>query len=146
MPVYIYMAKGLLKPLVILPAAIMSFTSFIIFSHNVIVSLFLLIYLFCTTHSIPFTSYKSFSLLITFVSLHLTRLGNFFYSWQDNCECASCYACANLPRTIPKSYWSWPVANRKESVPTCTVVSSNTVGVHVPRCLYACPIKTEVPD
>ena len=62
------------------------------------------------------------------------------------CECASCYARANLPRTVPKSCWSWLVANREESIPTCTVVSSNTVGVHMPRHLYACLTKTEVPD
>ena len=63
-----------------------------------------------------------------------------------SCECASCYAHANLPRTVPKSYWSWPVANCEESIPTCTVVSSNTIGVHVPWHLYACRVKTEVPD
>ena len=63
-----------------------------------------------------------------------------------NCERASCYARANLPRTVPKSCWSWPVANRKESVLTCTVVSPNTMGVHVPRRLYACLVKTEVPN
>ena len=62
------------------------------------------------------------------------------------CECASCYACANLPRTVPKSYWSWPVANYKGSIPTYTVVNPNMIGVHVPRCLYACLVKTEVPD
>ena len=62
------------------------------------------------------------------------------------CERASCYARANLPRTIPKSYLSWLVAICEESVPTCTVVSSNTSGVHVPRRLYACLAKTEVPD
>ena len=62
------------------------------------------------------------------------------------CERASCYARANLPRTVPKSYWSWPVANHEESVPTCTVVSSNTEGVHVPQRLYTCRVKTEVPD
>ena len=44
------------------------------------------------------------------------------------CGRASCYARANLPRTVPKFCWSWPVANHKESVPTCTVVSSNTEG------------------
>ena len=63
-----------------------------------------------------------------------------------NCEHASCYAHANLPRTVPKSYWSWPVAICEESVLTCTMVSSNTLEVHVPRHLYACPVKTEVPD
>ena len=47
------------------------------------------------------------------------------------CERASCYAHANPPRTVPKSYWSWPVANCEESIPTCTVVSSNTDEVHV---------------
>ena len=62
------------------------------------------------------------------------------------CERASCYARANLPRTVPKSYWSWPVAICEGSVPTCTVVSPNTMEVHVPRRLYACPMKTEVPD
>ena len=62
------------------------------------------------------------------------------------CERASCYAHANLPRTVPKSYWSWPVAICKGSVPTCTVVSPNTRGVHVPQHLYACLTKTEVPD
>ena len=62
------------------------------------------------------------------------------------CERASCYARANLPRTVPKSYWSWPVAICEESIPTCTVVSSNTMGVHMPWCLYACHVKTEVPD
>ena len=62
------------------------------------------------------------------------------------CECASCYTCANLPRTVPKFYWSWLVANREESIPTCTVVSSNTVEVHVPQRLYACLTKTEVPN
>ena len=25
---------------------------------------------------------------------------------EETCERASCYACANLPRTVPKSYWS----------------------------------------
>ena len=64
----------------------------------------------------------------------------------ESCEHASCYACANLPRTVLKSYWSWPVAICEESVPTCTVVSSNTLEVHVPRRLYACLAKTEVPD
>ena len=49
-------------------------------------------------------------------------------SYPPCCEHASCYARANLPRTVPKSYWSWLVANREESVPTCTVVSSNTEG------------------
>ena len=67
-------------------------------------------------------------------------------AFKGMCERASCYARANLPRTVPKSYWSWPVAICEESVPTCTVVSSNTVGVHVPQRLYACPMKTEVPD
>ena len=62
------------------------------------------------------------------------------------CEHASCYARANLPRTVPKSYWSWLVANHKGSIPTFTVVSPNTKGVHVPQHLYACLIKTEVPD
>ena len=62
------------------------------------------------------------------------------------CEHASCYARANLPRTIPKSYWSWPVANHKGSRLTCTVVSPNTDGVHILWCLYACLVKTEVPD
>ena len=62
------------------------------------------------------------------------------------CERASCYARANLPGTVPKSRWSWPVAICEGSVPTCTVVSPNTMGVHVPRRLYACPMKTEVPD
>ena len=62
------------------------------------------------------------------------------------CERASCYARVNLPRTVPKSYWSWPVAICEGSVPTCTVVSPNTRGVHVPRRLYACLTKTEVPD
>ena len=62
------------------------------------------------------------------------------------CERASCYTRANLPRTVLKSYWSWPVANREESTPTYTVVSSNTMGVHVPRRLYACLMKTKVPD
>ena len=62
------------------------------------------------------------------------------------CECASCYARANLPKTIPKSYRSWPVAICEESVLTCTVVSSNTVEVHMPRRLYACLAKTEVPN
>ena len=48
-----------------------------------------------------------------------------------NCECASCYARANLPRTVPKSYWSWLVANHERSIPTCTVVSPNTLqGAH----------------
>ena len=42
------------------------------------------------------------------------------------CERASCYARTNLPRTVPKSYWSWPVAICEGSVPTCTVVSPNT--------------------
>ena len=67
-------------------------------------------------------------------------------SMVDKCERASCYTHANLPRTVPKSYWSWPVANCEESVPTCTVVSSNTEGVHMPRRLYACLVKTEVPN
>ena len=62
------------------------------------------------------------------------------------CEHASYYAHANLPRTVPKSYWSWPVANCEESVLTCTVVSSNTGGVHVPWRLYACRVRTKVPD
>ena len=65
---------------------------------------------------------------------------------SPQCERASCYARANLPRTVLKSYWSWPVAICKESVPTCTVVSSNTGGVHVPQHLYACRVMTEVPD
>ena len=68
------------------------------------------------------------------------------FNGHKNCERASCYARANLPRTVPKSYWSWPVAICKGSVPTCTVVSPNTNGVHVPRRLYACLMKTEVPD
>ena len=62
------------------------------------------------------------------------------------CERASCYARANLPRTVPKSYWSWPVAICEGSRPTCAVVSPNMRGVHVPWRLYACLIKTEVPD
>ena len=65
---------------------------------------------------------------------------------EEHCERASCYARANLPRTVPKSYWSWPVAICKGSIPTCTVVSPNTEEVHVPRRLYACLVKTEVPD
>ena len=69
-----------------------------------------------------------------------------WFETKRMCERASCYARANLPRTIPKSYWSWPVAICEESVLTCTVVSSNTVEVHVPRRLYACLVKTEVPD
>ena len=68
-----------------------------------------------------------------------------FGAIRNICERASCYAHANLPRTVPKSYWSWPVAICEESVPTCTVVSSNTGEVHVPRRLYACRVKTEVP-
>ena len=62
------------------------------------------------------------------------------------CERASCYTRANLPRTVPKSYWSWPVAICEGSVPTCTVVSPNTSGVHVPWRLYACLVMTKVPD
>ena len=65
---------------------------------------------------------------------------------DSNCERASCYARVNLPRTIPKSYWSWLVANREGSIPTCIVVSPNTIGVHVPQHLYTCLVKTEVPD
>ena len=65
---------------------------------------------------------------------------------EDRCERASCYARANLPRTVPKSYWSWPVAICKGSIPTYTVVSPNTGEVHVPQRLYTCLVKTEVPD
>ena len=61
-------------------------------------------------------------------------------------SCERVNAHANLPRTVPKSYWSWPVAICKGSVPTRTVVSPNTSGVHMPRHLYACPIKTKVSD
>ena len=75
-----------------------------------------------------------------------SRVGGGQVSAEDLCERASCYARANLPRTIPKSYWSWPVAICEESAPTCTVVSSNTMEVHMPRHLYTCLIKTEVPD
>ena len=32
------------------------------------------------------------------------------------CECASCYAPANRPRTVPKFCLSWLVANRKGSI------------------------------
>ena len=64
----------------------------------------------------------------------------------DGCEHASCYARANLPRTMPKSFWSWLVAICERSILTCTVVCLNTVEVHVPRCLYACLVKTEVSD
>ena len=65
---------------------------------------------------------------------------------DELCERTSCYARANLPRTVLKSYWSWPVAICEGSVPTRTVVSPNTRGVHVPQRLYACLVKTEVPD
>ena len=74
-----------------------------------------------------------------------SNIADFLFQLGE-CEHASCYARANLPRTVPKSYWSWPVANCEESVLTCTVVSSNTREVHVPRRLYACRVKTEVPD
>ena len=80
----------------------------------------------------------------------LERRGFASRIWRERleglCERASCYARANLPRTIPKSYWSWPVANREGSILTCTVVSPNTMEVHVPQCLYACLTKTEVPN
>ena len=66
--------------------------------------------------------------------------------WNPMCERASCYACANLPRTIPKSYWSWPVANHEESILTFTVVSPNMRWVHMPQRLYTCLVKTKVPD
>ena len=65
---------------------------------------------------------------------------------EGMCERASCYARANLPRTVPKSYWSWLVANHEKSILTYTVVSSHTMEVHVPRHLYACLVKTEVPN
>ena len=83
-----------------------------------------------STSMVPVVEYKSWGV----------------WTMGGRCERASCYARANLPRTIPKSYWSWPVAICKGSVPTCTVVSPNTNEVHVPRRLYACPMKTEVPD
>ena len=49
------------------------------------------------------------------------------FRFQRNCERASCYARANLPRTVPKSCWSWPVAICEGSAPTCAVVSPNTI-------------------
>ena len=67
-----------------------------------------------------------------------------FVEWV--CERASCYTRANLPRTILKSYRSWLVAICEGSIPTCTVVSPNTMEVYVPRRLYTCRVKTEVPD
>ena len=91
------------------------------------------------------------SVLVVGVILIIKDMGallicNLLQSQDANCEHASCYAHANLPRTIPKSYWSWLVAICEGSVPIYTMVSPNTVEVHVPRHLYACLVKTEVPD
>ena len=59
----------------------------------------------------------------------------------------SIYPLGNTPSAPSvKSYWSWPVANCKESILTYTVVSPNTNEVHVPWHLYACLVRTEVPD
>ena len=61
MLVYMEMAEGLVKPLVILPATIMLLTSFIIISHNVIVPFVLADSFPLVTHFTPVSPYKSLS-------------------------------------------------------------------------------------
>ena len=85
MPVYVETAEAFVKPLVILPATVMSLTSFIvIFSwhHRPLCS-----WWFTPSHDplCPcFTLYITPTLLIAFVPPYLTRFGNIFYLWQNN--------------------------------------------------------------
>ena len=53
MPVYVEMAEGLVKPLVILPAAIMPLSSLSLFSHNITVPFVLSDSFILTTHFTP---------------------------------------------------------------------------------------------
>ena len=88
MPVYVETAEGLVKPLVILPAAIMPLFFLSLFSHDVIAPpLFLLIHLFSQPTSPRFTLKITPTLVIAFVPLsfhRLTTIGNIFYLWQNN--------------------------------------------------------------
>ena len=89
MPVYVETAEGLIKPLVILPAAIMPLTSFIlIFSqchHPLCSSWFIL---FSQPTSPHFTLQIIPTFFVAFIlycsPFYLTKLGNTFYMWQNN--------------------------------------------------------------
>ena len=89
MPVYVETAEGLVKPLVILPAAVMPLTSFIlVFSrhHCPLYSCWFTPFSQPTTPLLYLTnhSHAPYRLCLSIVSLHLTTFGNTFYMWQDN--------------------------------------------------------------
>ena len=81
MPVYVETAEGLVKPLVILPAAVMPLPPLSLFSHDVIVPLFWMIHSFLTTHLTPFyltnSSHTLYSLYSPIVPIILLHLGTF---------------------------------------------------------------------
>ena len=89
MLVYVEMAEGLVKPLVILPATVMPLTSFIlIFSwrHCPLCSCWFTLFSQPTT-SPPYLrnhSHIPCHFHFSIVSPHLIRLGNTFYLWQNN--------------------------------------------------------------
>ena len=89
MPVYVEMAEGLVKPLVILPAAIMPLTSFIlIFSwhHCPLCSHWFILFSRPTTSPLHLTnhSHTPYRPCFPIVSLQSTKFGNTFCLWQNN--------------------------------------------------------------
>ena len=89
MPVYMETAEGLVKPLVILPAAVMSLTSFIlIFSqhHCPLCSRWFILFSQPTTFLLHLTnhSHAPYHPCFPIVSLQSTKFGNTFCLWQNN--------------------------------------------------------------
>ena len=85
MPVYVETAESLVKPLVILPAAVMPLSSLSLFSHDVIVP-FVLADSFISHDPLPPRYlYKSFPhSLSPLFSYRLTTIGNTSYLWQNS--------------------------------------------------------------
>ena len=88
MPVYVETAEGLVKPLVILPAAVMPYPLLSLFSHDVIVPFVFADSPLSHNPLHPVSLYKSFphslSPLFPYQLFRLTRCGNIFYLWQNN--------------------------------------------------------------
>ena len=86
MLVYIETTEGLVKPLVILPAAIMPITPPFFYPYFLMMSLsplFLLIHSFSQPTSPLFNFTKHFHTPYPLCSPYLTQFGNIFYLWQN---------------------------------------------------------------